>query len=141
MILAADPALLDSLMMILFGVTLVAFLAGLLAIIYKGSRPLQPVPENPTAPRKAAFAALVSLVCAFIPYATFKGLDLYMRDHFAPPPRPVVILICGVIAPWCVGIYFAYRAARTANKALRAVGSVEVLIFLLAAALVLISRG
>ena len=117
-----------------------AFLAGVLAIIYKGSRPLQTVPENPTAPKKAAFAALMSLVCAFIPYATFRGLDLYMRDHFAPPQRPLVILICGVIAPWCVGIYFAYRAARTANKALRAIGSLEVLIFLLAAALVLMSR-
>jgi hypothetical protein len=126
---------------VLLGVTLIAFLAGVLAIIYKGGRPLQPVPENPTAPRKAAFAALVSLVCAFILYATFKGLDLYMRNHFSPPPRPVVILICGVIAPWCGGIYFAYRAARAANKALRAVGAVEVLIFLVAAALVLISGG
>jgi hypothetical protein len=128
-------------MMILFGVVLVAFLAGVFAIIFKGSRPPQPVPENPTATKKAAFSALMSVVCTFILYATFKGLDLYMRDHSAPPPRPPVILLCGVIAPWCVGIYFAYRAARAANKALRAIGSVEVLIFLLAAAIVLMSRG
>ena len=128
-------------MMILFGVTLVAFLAGVFAIIFKGSRPPQPVPENPTAPRKAAFSALMPVVCTFILYATFKALVPYMQDHFAPRPWPLVVLFVGVFAPRFVGIYFAYRAARAANKALRAIGAAEVLIFLLAAALVLMSRG
>jgi hypothetical protein len=78
---------------VLLGVTLIAFLAGVLAIIYKGGRPLQPVPENPTAPRKAGFAALVSLVCAFILYATFKGLDLLYAESLLATTRPGVILI------------------------------------------------
>jgi hypothetical protein len=32
------------------------------------------------------------------------------------PPKPLVILSMGVIAPWFGGIYFAYKAARAANK-------------------------
>jgi hypothetical protein len=116
--------------------TLVALLAGVLVVIYKGSRPLQPIPENSTPPRHAVFAALMPVLCTAALYATF----IYLRDHLFPP-RPLAILFAGVIAPWCVGLYFAYRAARTANRVLRAIGAVEVLIFLLAGALVLIARG
>ena len=116
--------------------TLVAFVAGVLVVIYKGSRPLQPLPWNPTPPKKAAFAALVPIFCTAALYATF----IFLRDHLVPP-RPLVILFIGVIAPWCVGLYSAYRAARTANRALRVIGTVEVLMFLLAGALCLIARG
>lgn len=119
-----------------------AFLAGVCALIYKGSRPLQPVPEYLTPPRKAAVASLISVACTAILYVTFKGLDLYLRDHISVPRSlAIMIIVFGVIAPWCVGIYSAYRAARTANKILRAVGSIEVLIFLLAAAVPILARG
>jgi len=40
-----------------------------------------------------------------------------------------------------VGIYSAYRAARAGNKVLRAIGSMEVLIFLIAAAVPIVARG
>jgi hypothetical protein len=127
---------------ILFAAILLAFLAGVFALIYKGSRPPQPVPEHPTPRRKAIAASLVSAVCAAILYATFKGLDLYLRDHLQVRRLPAIFIIAmGVVAPWCVGIYSAYRAARAANKVLRAIGSVEVLIFLIAAAVPVVARG
>jgi hypothetical protein len=74
------------------------------------------------------------------PFAqTFKGVDLYLRDHLAATkPLAFLIIAFGVIVPWCVG---AYRAARAANKTLRAIGSMEVLLFLLAAAVPLVARG
>jgi len=57
-------------------------------------------------------------------YGAFNGLGLYLRDHFAVPrPLSMWIVLIGVIAPWCVSIYFACRAARAANKTLRAIGS------------------
>jgi hypothetical protein len=75
-------------------------------------------------------------------YGTFKGLDLYLRDHLAAPrPLAFLIIVFGVITPWCVGIYFAYRAARAANKIFRAIGSMEMLLFLLAVAVLLVARG
>jgi hypothetical protein len=119
-----------------------AFLAGVYGRIYKGSRPLQPVPERSVPPKKAVVASFVPVVCTVIFYATFKGLEVYLRDHLAMP-RPVafLIIVFGVIAPWCVGIHFAYRAARTTNKTLRAIGSTELLLFLLAAAVPLVARG
>jgi hypothetical protein len=127
---------------ILLAAVFLAFLAGVYGLIYKGSRPLQPVPEHPTPPKKAVVASLVPVVCTAILYGTFKGVDLYLRDHLAAPkPLAFFIIAFGVIAPWCVGIYFAYRAARAANKTLRAIGSMEVLVFLLAAALPLVARG
>lgn len=127
---------------ILLTAVFLSFLAGVYGLIYKGSRPLQPVPEHPTAPKKAVVALLVPLVCTAILYGTFKGVDLYLRDHLAAPkPQAFLIIVFGVIAPWCVGIYFAYRAARAANKTLRAIGSMEVLLFLLAAAVPLVARG
>ncbi len=127
---------------ILLTAVFLAFLAGVYGLIYKGSRPLQPVPEHPTPPKKAVVASLVPVVCTAILYRTFKGVDLYLRDHLAAPrPLPFLIIVFGVIPPWCVGIYFAYRAARAADKTLRAIGSMEVLLFLLAAALPLIARG
>jgi len=52
---------------ILFAVMLLAFLAGVFALIYNiynGIRPLQPVPEHPTPPRKAVMASFVPVVCA-----------------------------------------------------------------------------
>ena len=127
---------------ILFDAILLAFLAGVFALIYKGSRPPQPVPEHPTPRKKAVAASLIPVVCAAILYATFKGLDLYLSDHLQVPRLPAILIIAmGVVAPWCVGIYSAYRAARAANKVLRAIGSVEVLIFLIAAAVPIIARG
>jgi hypothetical protein len=127
---------------ILSAAILLAFLAGVLALIYKGSHPPQPVPEHPTPCRKAIVASLIPIVCAAILYATFKGLDLYLRDHLEVPRLPAILIIAmGVVAPWCVGIYSAYRTARAANKVLRAIGSVEVLIFLIAAAVPIVAQG
>lgn len=127
---------------ILFMAVFLAFLAGVFALIYKGSRPLQPVPEHPTPPRKAVVASLIPVVCAAILYATFRGVDLYLQDHLTVPKLPaILIIVVGVVAPWCVGIYSAYRAARAANKMLRAIGSMEVLVFLLAAAVPIVARG
>jgi hypothetical protein len=127
---------------ILFTAILLALLAGVFALIYKGSRPPQPVPEHPTPPRRAVVASLIPVVCTAILYATFRGLDLYLRDHLTVPRLPaILIIVIGVVAPWCVGIYSAYRAARAANKILRAIGSMEVLILLLAAAVPIVARG
>jgi hypothetical protein len=127
---------------VLFAAILLAFLAGVFALTYKGSRPPQPLPEHPTPPRRAVVAAFIPIVCAAILYATFKGLDLYLRSHLEVPRAPAtLIIVMGVVAPWCVGIYWAYRAARAANKVLRAIGAMEVLIFLLAAAVPLVEGG
>ena len=127
---------------ILLTVIFSALLAGLCILIYKGSRPPQPVPERPTPPKKAVVASLIPVVCAAILYGTFKSLDLYLRDHLeVPRPLSIWIILIGVIAPWCVGIYFAYKAARTANKTLRAIGSMEVLAFLLGLAVPFVARG
>src|SRR6476646_6265930 len=120
---------------ILFAAILVAFLAGVFALIYKGSRPPQPISESPTPPRKAVIACLIPVLCVVILFGTFEGLALYLRNHLEVPRVPaILIVVIGVVAPWCIGIYSAYRAARTANKALRAIGSMEVLLFLIAAA-------
>lgn len=127
---------------ILFYAIFVAFLAGVYALINKGSRPPQPLPEHLTSPRRAAVGSLIPVVCTAILYGTFKILDVYLRGHLSVPrTSAVLIMVFGVIIPWCVGIYFAYRTARTANKALRAIGSIEVLIFLLAAAVPILARG
>ena len=127
---------------VLFAAILLAFVAGVFALIYKGSRPPQPVPEHPTSPRRAVVASFIPVVCTSILYATFRGLDLYLRDHLTVPRLPaILIVLIGVVAPWSVGIYFAYRAARAASKVLRAVGSMDVLIFLLALAIPLVARG
>lgn len=127
---------------LLFAAVLVAFAAGVFACIYKGSRPPQRLPEHPIPPEKASVASVIPVVCAAILYATFKSLSWYLRDHLAiPGPFAFLIILIGVIAPWCVGIYSAYRAARAENKALRATGSLEVLIFLLAASAPLVSGG
>jgi hypothetical protein len=127
---------------VLFATIFLAFLAGVFALIYKGSRPPQPIPENPTPPRRAVVASLIPLLCTGILYATFKGLGFYLRDHLTVPRLPaILIIVIGVVAPWFVGIYSAYRAARATNKILRAIGSLEVLAFLLAAAVPLVARG
>jgi uncharacterized membrane protein len=127
---------------VMFAAILLAFLAGVFALIYKGSRPPQPVSEHPTPYRKAIVASLIPVACTAILYATFKGLDLYLRDHLQVPRlTATLIIVMGVVAPWCVGIYSAYRTARAANKVLRAIGSMEVLIFLIAAAVPLVARG
>ena len=81
----------------------------------------------------------MSVVCAAILLVTFTSLGPYVSEHVAPP-KPLVVLFVGGIAPWFVGIYFAYKAARAGNKALRAIGASEVLIFLLAATFALLSR-
>lgn len=119
-----------------------ALLAGVYALIYKGSRPPQSVAEHPTPPMKAAVAAVISFLCAAISYGIFRGLDLYLRDHLAVrSPLSTGIILIGLIAPWGVGIYFAHRAARTANKTLRAIGSMEVMVFLLGLAVPFIAQG
>jgi len=126
----------------LFAVILLALLAGVYALIYKGSPPPQAVPEHPTPHRKAIVASLIPVVCTVILYATFKRLDLYLRDHLQVPRLPaILIIVMGVVAPWSVGLYSAYRTARAANKVLRAIGSMEVLIFLIAALVPIASRG
>jgi hypothetical protein len=113
----------------------VLLLATLLVAAFKGSRPPQPIPSNPTTPKRAKFAALVPVVCAVLSYATFKTFGSYLRVHLVPPEQLVIPMrvgwFVGVIAPWFVGLYFAYVAARAANKALWAIGSLEVLICLL----------
>jgi hypothetical protein len=127
---------------ILFTAVLLAFLVGVFALIYRGSRPPQPVPEHPTPPRRAVVASLIPVVCTAILYATIRGLELYLRDHLTVPRLPaILVIVMGVVAPWCVGIYSAYRAARAASVVLRAIGSMEVLIFLLAAAVPILARG
>jgi hypothetical protein len=117
----------------------VLILSALLVAVFKGSRPPQPIPPTPTSPRQAVYAALISVVCAAVLLVTLTRLGPYLSEHLAPP-KPLVILFMGVIAPWFGGIYFAYKAARAANKVLRAIGASEVLIFLLGAALAIVSR-
>lgn len=125
-----------------FAAILLALFAGVYALIYKGSRPPQAAPERPTPHRKAIVASVIPVVCIAILYAIFKGLDLYLRDHLQVPRLPaILIIVMGVVAPWSAGIYSAYRAARAANKVLRAIGSMEVLIFLIAAAVPIVARG
>jgi hypothetical protein len=51
-----------------------ALLSGLYILIYKGSRPPQPVPERLTPPKKAAVASLIPVVCAAIFYGTLNSL-------------------------------------------------------------------
>jgi len=142
MALRQGPTLMNNFEGTLLTVIFLALLAGVYVLIYKGSRPPQPVPEHPTPPKKAAVASLIPGVCAAILYGTFKGLDHYLRDHLAVPrPLSIWIILIGVIAPWCVGIYFAYRTARAANKTLRAIGSMEVLVFLLGLAVPFVAHG
>jgi hypothetical protein len=117
----------------------VLILATLLVAIFKGSRPPQPIPSTPTSPKPATFAAFMSVVCAAILLATFTSIGPYVSEHLAPP-KPLVVLFVGGIVPWFVGVYFAYKAARARNKVLRAIGASEVLIFLSAATLTLLSR-
>jgi hypothetical protein len=66
---------------------------------------------------KAVYAALMSVACAAVLLVTLTRLGPYLSEHLAPP-KPLVIFFMGVIAPWFGGIYFAYQAARAANKVL-----------------------
>jgi hypothetical protein len=130
----------DSSIQILAAISVaVLILAALLVAIFKGSRPPRPIPLTPTSPKQATFAAFMSFVCAAILLVTFTSLGPYVSEHLAAP-KPLVVLLVGGIAPWFVGIYFAYKAARAGNKVLRAIGASEVLIFLSAATLTLLSR-
>lgn len=117
----------------------VLILAALLIAVFKGSRSPQPIPATPTPPKQATVAAFMSVLCAVILLVTFTSLGPYVGERFGPP-KPLVVLFVGGIAPWFVGIYFAYKAARAGSKVLRAIGASEVLIFLLAAALVLMAH-
>ena len=81
----------------------------------------------------------MSVVCAAILLVTFTRLGPYVSEHLSPP-KPLIVVFVGGIAPWFVGIYFAYMAARARNKVLRAIGAPEVLVFLLAATLALLAR-
>ena len=129
-------------MQILAVLTLVVLLvAALLIAIFKGSRPPQPIPTTPTAPKKAALAAIVPVGCALISYATFKAFGFYLTSHLAPPKPWITPMrigwLVGVVAPWFVAIYFAYQTSRAVNKGLRAIGALEVLICVLYAAVLL----
>ena len=119
--------------------TAILIVAALLIAIFKGSRPPQPVPSTPTAPKKAIFAVFMSVVCAAILFVTFTRLGPYVGEHLAPP-TPLVVLFVGGIAPWFVGTYFAYKAACAENKLLRAIGASGVLIFVWTATGALLSR-
>jgi hypothetical protein len=142
MALRQGATLMNSFGSILLIVVFLAFLAGIYSLIYKGSRPPQPVPERPAPPKKTAVEALIPVVCAAILYGTFKGLDLSLRDRLAvSSPMSIWIILIGVVAPWCVGIYFAYRAARAASRTFRAIGSIELLAFLLGLAVLLVAHG
>jgi hypothetical protein len=77
MALRQGPTLMNNFESILLTVIFLGLLAGVYILIYKGSRPPQPVPEHATPPKKAAVASLIPVVCAAILYGTFKGLDLY----------------------------------------------------------------
>jgi hypothetical protein len=62
------------------------------------------------------------------PSATYKGLDLYLTVHLVPP-KPLILPMragwfVGGVAPWFVGLYFAYVTARAANKVLRSIGAI-----------------
>ena len=131
----------------------VLLVAALLIAIFKGSRPPQSVPTTPTAQKQAALAAVVPVVCALISYATFRAIGIYLTVHLAPPipwitPMRVGMFLGGIapwfvgmflggIAPWFVGVYFAYQTARAANKGLRAIGAVELLVCVLYGAILL----
>ena len=129
-------------MQMLAVLTLVVLLvAALLIAIFKGSRPPQPIPTTPTASKKAALTALVPVGCALISFATYKAISLYLTLHLEPP-KPWIIPMrigwfLGVVAPWFVGIYFAYQTSRAANKGLRAIGALEVLTCVLYGAVLL----
>lgn len=116
----------------------VSILSALLVAVLKGSRPLQPIPPTLTSLKQAVYRALISVVCAAVVLVTLTRLGPYLSG--LPPPKPLVNLFMGVIAPWFGGIHFAYGAARAANQVLGAIGASEVLIFLLGAALALVSR-
>ena len=127
-------------MQILPAVTIaVLILAALLISIFKGSRPPQPLPLTPTPTRNAVIAAFVPPLSVLIVCATFRGVEAYTRTHLVPP-MPLVILFLGILALWCVGLYFAYVTSCAANKVLRTVGALEMLTFLLAGGLALLSR-
>jgi hypothetical protein len=110
--------------------TLVGVSALLLAIL-KGSRALLPF-ENVTNPpnKKTLIAALIPVICAAVSGATFELAIPWYRafTNYNVPSYPwllrVGMFLCGV-APWFVGIYCAFVVSRTANRALRAVGIVE----------------
>ena len=122
-------------------VTVGALLIGAVLIaVFKGIRPPQPVSVNPTPLHQAVLDCLVPVVCAAAMYGTFRVLDLYLINHLAPPKPLVVLFASGFVIPWFAGLFFAYRAARAANRALRAVGAMEVLVFLLSAGSALLSR-
>src|SRR2546423_1472139 len=88
---------------ILLAAVFFAFLAGVFGLIYKGSRPFATCPERSVPPKKAVVASFVPVVCTATLYGTFKGLELYLRDHLtAPRPLVFLIIVFGVIAPWFV---------------------------------------
>jgi cytochrome b561 len=116
-------------MQILAGISVaVLILAALLISIFKGSRPPQPIPSTPTSPMRAKFAAFMFLVCVVILLVTLFKIGPWAGEHLARP-LPLIILFVGVIAPWFVGIYSAYKAACAGNKVIRALGASGVLIF------------
>ena len=119
----------------------ILLVAALLIAIFKGGRPPQPIPTTPTASNQAALAAVVPVVCALISYATFRAIGSYLTVHLAPPKPWItpmrVGMFLGGIAPWFVGIYFAYKAARAANRGLRAIGAVELIACVLYGSLLL----
>lgn len=99
-----------------------------------------PVPASPF-PVKRRFmeldgvqtlSAIAPVVCALISYATYRAIDSHLAVHLAPP-KPWIMpmrigMLFGVIAPSFVGVYFANQTARAANRGLRFVGAMEMLV-------------
>ena len=133
-ILSAYPLHGTAMSILPFVTVLGLLLAALLVAIFKGSRPPQPIPSNPTAPKRAVFSAFVPVVCAAISYLILKSFDWYLTAHLAPPKQLIIPLrvgwFVGLIAPWFVGLYFVYGTARAASKVLRAIGALELLMCL-----------
>lgn len=101
--------------------------AALLIAIFRSD-----TPANPTAPKQAALAAVAPLVCVLISYVTYRAIDSYLAVHLTPPKpwiMPIRIgMFLGIIAPLFVGVYFASQTARAANRGLRFIGAVEMLV-------------
>ena len=116
------------------GVVSIGLVVGAILIAtIKGSRAAQPVERKATPAKRSILAAFVPLVCAAVSGATFEFvIPWYMSvTHYTLPSFPWLLragmFVCGVI-PWFIGSYFAFQVSRTANRALRAVGAVELVL-------------
>jgi len=92
-----------------------------------------PEEREATSTKRSILKAFVPMVCAVGSGATFEFfIPWYVSvTHHGVPSFPWLLragmFVCGVI-PWFIGSYFAFHVARTANRALRAVGAVELVL-------------